>query len=67
MKKKRLKSILAAINEAQDKLHSAQDLITEATGLIETAFLMHDKKLLAEIKKDEMDGKEEGTEHETGL
>jgi len=50
-KKQRIKSILAALNKAEDKLHSAQELIEDSLSLIETAFLMHDNNLTKQIKE----------------
>jgi len=49
---KRIKSILTALNKAEDKLHMSQSLIEDALSLIETAFLTHDKELVNRIEKD---------------
>ncbi len=49
---KRIKSILTALNKAEDKLHMSQSLIEDTLSLIETAFLMHDKELVDHVEKD---------------
>jgi hypothetical protein len=49
--KQRIKSIVSSVNKAQNKLYKAQKQIEDALALIETAFLMRDKKLMKAVKK----------------